>query len=120
MSKYLTVIPSRPQSTEVTSAPSTPPGKDMAIPFLRLMVDEELTFWKENIPPKTPLGSQLMSSAKCLWINVGQKAKAGATEGGGIRGKEPALGGSPDFPPKTLPWPALSPSLLLPVGPGDI
>lgn len=66
VSKCVTVIPSRPQSTEVTCAPFTPPDKDVAIHFL--MVDEDLTFWKENItpspPPKTPFCGQSVSSAK--------------------------------------------------------
>lgn len=66
VSKCVTAIPSRPQSTEVTSASCTPPGKDVAIPFLRLMVGEKLMFCKESIPCKTPLCSQSVSSAKCF------------------------------------------------------
>lgn len=114
VSKCVTMSPSIPQSTEVTSAPCTPPGKDVAIPFLRLMVDG--CFGKKTSPPKHPLivNWWALPSASNLADQCWTKGKSGATGGRGMRGQEPALCGSPDSPPKTLP-----PNPLLCVWPQD-
>lgn len=109
--KCVTVIPSWPQSTPVTPAPCTPPGKDVAKPFL--MVAEDLHFWKKTSPPKHPfvISQWALPSASNLVDQCWTKGKSWCWGERGIRVKEPALGGSPDSLPKTLPWPALPPSL---------